>query len=350
MDDGSKGRVSETVQEGERNNSRKTDDGLNTISLYDRVMSDKTPFKHDVLALSLVSGSTYAGLAVVDLRLAKQLTEASQQNALKAKVPFGGHLSGQYVEQMIKTDAKTAYALSTFSDSQRASAANTAAVNEFKTVAKDYATFGPEVPGVPRQLQIDRHLFFNGSASVKLGRGTSAADFIGTAEEVASSKKLFLLGSREANTIQLLDYTNQQTSPKAVLAREASFAAEREMGALKQLSSKVAGTGYSEVSTRAFGKGLITSVASMTAGYAMDHVIGSTPTNESIPRLLIDGCMVPAALAGGRYRVAAAGGLFAASRTIGLIETSLKNSTPTKGRYDDITQNETVQKVRALKF
>ena len=118
MDDG-KGNAGETAQEGEKNGSRNTDDSLKGISLYDRVMSDKTPFKHDVLALSLVSGSTHAGLAVMDLKLAKQLTETTTKNVLNAKVPFGGHLSGQYVEQMVKTDAKSALALSTFADSQR---------------------------------------------------------------------------------------------------------------------------------------------------------------------------------------------------------------------------------------
>lgn len=322
------------------NNKLEARENGDEIGLFDRVMSTKTPFTHELLALSTISGMTHAGVAAADLKIAKDLVNSGYENVLKAKPALAGDVSRAYIEQTGRYNEKKLAAAIRQTENELAMQANSAAINEFKDVSKNYATLAAESPLVPRQLQIDQHLFFNGSASVKLGRGTKASDYIGTVEEIAANQKLFKVGTREANVITMFEYTNRNSVTSAVLQKEASAAVERQLVKLAGMDLNIAKSTMLETSARSFGKGFVASVASMGAGYAADHVLGSSKTEESIPRMIIDGCLVPAALMGGRYKAVTAGALFATSRAIGMIETSLdRNMMRNTSRYEAIKPN-----------
>ena len=263
---------------------------------------------------------------------ATALKSAKDFVASKPNIVFSDYItvssSNSRINDVLKTHSNFSHGAKDFRAAiQSAASADTAlmATNaELKTIAQTYKTPFAELPGVSPALARDRHMFFNGSAVAKVGYlGTSAKDFIGTAEDLTSGKKLFLEGSKEAGVLNALESGRKLQLRSGLDLQESLGALKRDARQVLNAEVKIANATYVEAGFKGFAKGALTSAASLGAAYAADSLLGNGSTLDSTPRSLLDGVAVPAVIMSelpARYKVGLASAAFLTSRVLGYVD------------------------------
>lgn len=309
-------------------------DGKNSANAESNLTDTRSSLINQLMPTDLKTASTNLKFAVAggasvalqngfDLKAAKDLAkDINLEHTVKSESIFQGRFTNGLSDVAREAQVKVISARSAYKDYIKASSLNLAASNEFRAVSAQYLPNEQSLKGASNQLFTDRHIYLNTPQNFGIGDQIHSKAVIGTAEEIAQGKKLFLAGSRDANVLELLEHTNQNMMTKNLLQEHALAKAEISLSRFAENKKFIQDVGYREVATSGFAKGFIVSAASLGTAYACDKMVGNSPSTESIPRMLIDGVAVPTALLGGRNRIVAAAALFAFSRSIGAYETS----------------------------
>ncbi len=302
-------------------------------SLFDRMMPKNMAFSKEVLALSTVSGLTQTAVRSVEHLVANNLN-LEPKSFLEAKPFMAEDLARNHLH---------AWALMHDQYAMKGSGQLLAA----NALEATNALGAANKPGAPKGLDalakaqssgasaaLGRPGLDLGEKSTQLGIERTRVEIVGgTAEHLAASKKMLAAGSNEAAFLAARERLQVYS---ASLYSELKTMIDGDLNNVLKAEQQVYKSSMLDSSSKSFCKGFFTGAASMTAGYAIDKALGSSPTEESIPRLLIDGCMVPAALSGGRYKMISAAALFTASRAVGIAETMRTQMSPEKSKYENL--------------
>lgn len=157
---------------------------------------------------------------------------------------------------------------------------------------------GQTVDATAKELLQRQVEFIGKSANVTNPR--TVAGMIGTADEVAAGKKLFVTGSTEAG--QLTDFARLSAANTKAVGLERI--AEQEMERSRTMLAESVDGGAGSLAGRSFGgavKGLAWAGGTLAAGYALDNlgakVFGyKAPEVDGFGRFAVDGIAVPALL------------------------------------------------------
>lgn len=164
----------------------------------------------------------------------------------------------------------------------------------------------------------------NGAEINELGFGKiHSSELIGSIDDAAMARKIFVQGTREANMIRGLERARRDY----VLARERVTDLDETLrsrvASNNAITEVVSKTSYRDKLTHGISSGFAISAASIGTGYLADKMLGSNDASQSLPRLALDGVATPAVLASelpARLRIPLAAASFIGARALGVIE------------------------------